>query len=204
MLEQPKGPLNSTGRSASSNATTSGAMAICAFGCLALLGLVGPGFAQSRSGPSDLSAEQLKYEEELAAALQPVQKRYVTRLQAMQKLMARKGDKAGAAAVEAELEKVGAAIAQQMRYPIEGKWLVRYQSGATRTYVIHADGSVEFVEENQTGKFTKNGANVLVDFGDNKVERFYWNTVLVVEHYNPKASYGTAPPNLTGFAEKVP
>jgi len=122
----------------------------------------------------------------------------------MQKLMARKGNKAGVSEVEAELEKIGAAISQQMRYPIEGKWLVRYQSGATRTYDIHTDGSVEFVEANQIGKFTKNGVDVLVDFNDNKLERVYWSTVLVVEHYDPKESYGTGPPKLAGFAEKAP
>lgn len=161
------------------------------------------GEAQSKPGPTDLATERQKYDEEIAGALQPVQKRYVTRLKALQKLLAKKGDKVGAAAVEAELEKMGAAIAQQMRYPIEGKWNVKYQSGAARTYVIHADGGVEFVEEQQTGKFAKNGDDVLVDFGDNKVERFHWSTVLVVEHYNPKSDYGTAPPKLTGFAEKA-
>jgi hypothetical protein len=163
-----------------------------------------PGLAQKKSGPTDLASERQKYEEEISTALEPVQKRYVTRLTALQKSLSRKGDKAGAAAIEAELEKMGAAMAQQMRYPIEGQWVVKYQSGAIRTYVIHADGSVEFVEANQTGKFMKNGSDVLVDFGDNKLERFYWNTVLVVEHYDPKSTYGTEPPKLTGFAEKKP
>jgi hypothetical protein len=172
-------------------------------GVAVLAAIASRGEAQGRSGPTDLATERQKYEEEVAAALQPVQKRYITRLTTLQKLLARKGDKAGATAVETELERMGAAMAQQMRYPIEGQWVVKYQSGAIRTYVIHADGSVEFVEEKQRGRFTKNGDDVLVDFGDNKIERFYWNTVLVVEHYNPKSEYGTAPPKLTGFAEKA-
>jgi hypothetical protein len=165
--------------------------------------LARPGLAQKKSGPTDLASERQRYEEEIAAALEPVQKRYVTRLTALQNSLTRKGDKVGAATIEAELEKMGAAMTQQMRYPIEGKWVLKYQSGAIRTYIIHADGTVEFVEEKQSGKFTKNGSDVLVDFGDNKLERFYWNTVLVVEHYNPKSTYGTEPPKLTGFAEKT-
>src|SRR5579859_4905471 len=149
----------------------------------------GSGLAQNKSGPTDLASERLKYEEEFATALRPIQKRYVNRLTILQKSLARKGNKEGAAAVEVELEKMGAAMAQQTRYPIEGQWVVKYQSGAVRTYVIHADGSVDFVEEKQAGRFTKNGNDVLIDFGDNKLERLYWNTVLVVEHYNPKDTY---------------
>ena len=160
--------------------------------------------AQSKSGPMDLNSERLKYEEEVAAALQPVQKKYVGRLKVLQKVLMKNGNKDDVAAVEAELEKMGTAMAQQMRYPIEGKWVVKYQNGAIRTYHIHADGAVEFLEANLAGRFTKNGADVLVDFGDDKLERFYWSTVLVVEHYNPKNTYGTQAAQTTGFAEKIP
>src|SRR5437016_1192102 len=93
--------------------------AIVLFGLFAAAPFAGLGVAQNSSGPTDLAGERKRYEEEIATALQPVQKRYTTRLKALQKLLAKKGDKAGVAAVEAELEKMGTAMAQQLRYPIE-------------------------------------------------------------------------------------
>src|SRR5438270_13006078 len=62
--------------------------------------LVRPGLAQKKSGPTDLASERRKYAEEIAAALEPVQKRYVTRLTASQKSRSRKGRNAGEAASE--------------------------------------------------------------------------------------------------------
>ena len=204
MFERPKVRDNSMALFMFSKPSRTILFGMGLIGMLVLSTFVATGWAQNNPVVSDLYAEQLKYDQELAAALQPVQKRYIARLEGMQKRMVRKGDKAGALAVEAELEKLGAAVVQQMRYPIEGKWIVRYHSGATRTYVIHADETVEFLEERQSGRFTKDGQNVLVDFGDNKLERIYWNTVLVVDHYDPKASYGNSPPKFSGFAEKAP
>lgn len=204
MIERPGMSQNSQAPSAVSKPGRTLLLGICLIASLILSAFVATGWAQNNPAQSDLAAEQLKYDQELAAALQPVQKRYIARLEGLQKRLARKGDKTGAAAVEAELEKLGAAVSQQMRYPIEGKWLVRYHSGATRTYAIHADETVEFIEEKMVGRFKKDGQNVLIDFNDNKLERLYWNTVLVVEHYDPKTAYGNTPPKFSGFAEKVP
>lgn len=162
------------------------------------------GVAQSNKTASSFNSEKARYQEEAAAVLLPVQKRYTTRLRVLRKALVTRGDTGGVAEVEAELERLETATGELNQSPIEGKWLVTYQSGAKRTYFIKANGTVQFPENNSVGRFTKQGREVLVDFGDNKLERFYWKPVLVVEHYDPKTKFGIAPPNTTGTAEKAP
>ena len=151
----------------------------------------------------DVAAERKKFDDEVARAAQPIQKRYTSRLKLLQKTLAKAGDEVGVAGVEAELERLGLSTAQQTKYPIEGVWNVLYSNDNKRTYRIGADGRVDFLDLNTVGRFTRNGDDVLVDFGDGKLERFYWKSVLAVEHYDPKTRYGAGLPNLTGLADKA-
>ena len=80
---------------------------------------------------------------------------------------------------------------------------MEYTSRAKRVYVIEANGGVTFLDSGTRGHFTKVGNDVLVDFGDNKLERFHWKTVLAVEHFDPKSTYGVSDAKLYGFAYKV-
>jgi hypothetical protein len=174
-------------------------------GSLSLCGLLLtlPTIAESKKSASSVAAEREKYEQECATALQPVQKRYLTRLKALQKILRKKGDDAGVAEIDVELERLGAAGVQQLNYPIEGQWKVEYTDGAIRNYILDSQGNVKFVEGERMGRITHSGDDVLLDFNDNIVERLRWKTVLMVEHFRPKSTYGQAEPALTGFAYKV-
>jgi hypothetical protein len=170
--------------------------------CGFLLGAL-PSMAQTKKTASTLAAEREKYEEECATALQPVQKRYANRLKTLQKTLQKKGDKDAIVEIETELERLGDGKAQQANYPIEGHWKVEYTGGIVRNYIIDADGGVQFVEGKMVGHFTRNGDDILLEFNEDKLERLHWKTVLAVEHYVPKSSYGVAEPLLKGFAYKV-
>jgi hypothetical protein len=176
---------------------------------LILLDGVIPGFAQNGTTADgqkqhpQLIAERQRYEKEVEAAVKPAQRRYATRLKFVQKTMLKKGDKLGAAAVGAEMERLGAGAAQLKTYPIEGIWKVYYTNGATRSYQLTADGRVVFLGSKSRGRFTRSGNDVLVDFNDGKLERFHWRTTLIVEHYDPKSRYPNGQPSAVGFATKV-
>lgn len=76
---------------------------------------------------------------------------------------------------------------------VPGTWLVKYHpNGVRRTYVVKPSGDVSCTEGTSTftGKIKKDGAGLLLDFNDGKLERltFAGNRVFV-EHYDPKGSF---------------
>jgi len=125
--------------------------------------------------------------------LEPIQKRYRSRLEAAQKELTRKGDLPGALAVKAELEQLGLPDKKAATPPtsLKGIWAVKYSNGNVRTYTIREDGTVYFAETNAIGKLSQKGDDLLVDFSDGKLERLVLKQVLSVEHFNPKTLYAT-------------
>lgn len=152
--------------------------------------------------PPALKSARAAYRSESQDALAPVQKRYRTRLEALQKELTRKGDRKGAAAVKAELVSLSRGPAE-VSSSVAGTWLVRYDGGITRTYTIQDDGTVLFGEDNRVGRIVREGDDWLLDFNDGKLERLTVKSAIRVEHFNPKELYLTGgKPERTGVAEK--
>lgn len=73
---------------------------------------------------------------------------------------------------------------------LAGSWQVAYSNGAERTYEIDALGNVAFENGRQRGSFEMRGDDIILDFGDGKLER--WgptNSGLVIEHYDDARMY---------------
>jgi hypothetical protein len=89
------------------------------------------------------------------------------------------------------------------RSPIpSGVWAITYTPNrATRTYTVKEDGSVLFVEAGTKGRLTRKGADLLLDFGDGKLERVTLarDGRLFVEHFNPKAAFPDGFPDQIGI-----
>lgn len=142
------------------------------------------------------------------ADMEPVRKKFRTRLESLQKELTRKGDLEGALAVKAELENIGAAEKPSTKpVSFKGTWEVTYTpSGNVRTYSIRDDGRVEMVGEKLFGQIVKNGDDYLLDFNDGKLERLAIKEVLFIDHFDPKAGYATgakARQTATGDKQKT-
>jgi len=84
-----------------------------------------------------------------------------------------------------------------------GTWRVRYTNGSARTYQVGANDTVIFPAERRHGQLRR-GKNVLLQFGDGRLER--WRLVngrLLVQHWNPASSYPARPPKVTGVGVRV-
>ena len=75
----------------------------------------------------------------------------------------------------------------------QGRWVIKYSNGVFRRYVIDADGGVTSLGrggQDTKGKLAQEGNDVLLDFGDNKLERLQViDGTLRVQHFNPASSY---------------
>lgn len=153
--------------------------------------------------PEVLQKERESHRREVELALQPLTKKYVNRLKAAQKSLSRQGDVEGALAVKREID-FFAAQTDSGRVPsLEGKWIIQYENGTQRTYIIRPNGRVLMAEEKLEGRISKNGGDVVLDFGDGKLERLSVKSVLTVEHFNPKSGYPTSKP-VVGTGKKEP
>lgn len=86
---------------------------------------------------------------------------------------------------------------------LAGRWRVDYTNGAVRTYLIEADGRVRFLEKQMTGQVSRRNGDLILDFGDGKLERLKFEPALRVEHFNPASSYpsGQAAATASGFMQ---
>lgn len=74
--------------------------------------------------------------------------------------------------------------------PLAGIWRVSYSNGVERQYEIDALGNVALDRGLQRGSLELRGNDVVLDFGDGKLERWVLNTGgLVVEHYDDARMY---------------
>jgi hypothetical protein len=73
-----------------------------------------------------------------------------------------------------------------------------------RSYTIDANGQVQFPGERKQGQLTSDGADVVIDFKDGKIERLkIEDGKLLVEHFNPKSDYPDRV-GARGMGVKVP
>jgi len=85
-----------------------------------------------------------------------------------------------------------------------GSWKLTYGGGAIRNYQFDGRGNVFFVELQQTGRLARRGDDLLLDFGDGKLERLrIVDGAVLVDHYDPASRYPDSP-TLTGRAEPAP
>jgi hypothetical protein len=74
--------------------------------------------------------------------------------------------------------------------PLAGIWRVAYSNGVDRQYEIDALGNVSLDRGSQRGSLELRGNDVVLDFGDGKLERWVLTTGgLVVEHYDDARIY---------------
>jgi len=85
---------------------------------------------------------------------------------------------------------------------LAGAWTVRYSNGAIRRYEFDAAGNVLFVDLKQTTALSRLGNDVVLDFGDGKLERIrFADGVLLLEHFDPASRYPESP-TLTARATR--
>jgi hypothetical protein len=152
--------------------------------------------------PDPLKVARSTFESQMKLAIDPVLKRYEKQLQKMESELTKKNETEAAEAVKVELKRAQKLSGMILGVPIQGEWTVKYTSGGMRTYQIRNDGTVRFVEENRVGRILRYGDDLLLDFGDMKLERLTMQTVISVEHYYPATQFLKGQPKLTGIAEK--
>ncbi|MEQ8785367.1 MAG: hypothetical protein RIC55_03675 [Pirellulaceae bacterium] len=88
--------------------------------------------------------------------------------------------------------------------PYLGKWAIKYTNGISRHYAIAEDGVVYFSEETSESRLTFREGDLVVDFGDGKLERLELRgEQLWVEHYLPPSSYPSSF-MLYGIGNRMP
>jgi hypothetical protein len=142
----------------------------------------------------DLAAEREKYE----ASIQPLQKRYIARLESLQRTATQRGDLESALAIEQELERVQAELAGTT---LLGKWAVEFNNGVTRTYVLKPDGTINANGRDQP--LTRDGQHILLREDDGKTKRFSLRTVLFVEHWKRAQDYPDTKPAEWGIGVRL-
>lgn len=168
--------------------------------------LIAASVVMGAGGPTAEHPEIANLKKQFQADMEPVRKKYRTRLESLQKELTRKGDLDGALAVKTELESIGAPEKPASKNPVslKGYWTVTYTpSGNVRKYSIREDGRVEMVGEKLFGQITKNGDDWLLDFNDGKLERLAIKDVLFIEHFDPKTAYAAGDkPRQTATGDK--
>jgi len=82
---------------------------------------------------------------------------------------------------------------------LRGKWTISYDNGEERLYVIVRNGKVGFPAERRQAKLKWRGNDLLLDFGDKKVERLTLKgEELHVEHFSPAGTYPYGKPASVG------
>ncbi|HEY4262052.1 MAG TPA: hypothetical protein VGM98_17920, partial [Schlesneria sp.] len=126
----------------------------------------------------DIAAVKKQY----MAELEPINKRYRSRLEALKEKLTRKGDLSGALVVKAELDLAIAANPTQPANALEGTWTIKYDNGYTSVYTFRPDGTVLHHNQQKVGTLKKDGSDILINFNDGKLERITVKQNLVVEH----------------------
>jgi hypothetical protein len=96
------------------------------------------------------------------------------------------------AALEASSTRPGSTAKRTHLKLYEGTWILAYQKGNGRRYVIDAEGNVSWGP--RRARLTGRGADLILDFGDGKLERVRLaGRRLQVEHFDPATSFPRKP-----------
>jgi hypothetical protein len=157
---------------------------------------VGPLLADEE--PGELVQARAGYQRDVEFATRPIRDRYLGRLESLKRSLGSRGDAKGAIAVQAEIDRMKTAASDASGIAkFAGTWQVVYDNAGTRRYAITAEGAVTWSEDNgkpiapKKAKITAKGTEFLLEFRDEPaLERLsIANGNLIVEHFNPKASY---------------
>jgi hypothetical protein len=145
-------------------------------------------------GAAEVRAAREKYDADLAAAVDPIRKHFLDRLETLEKDLTRKGDLDGALAARTERERAGMVADVGFWQPFVGTWSVHYDNGANHTYEISRDGTVRYREKSQTLSLRRADKDSIIDFGNGKVERVVpsLTTQMFEDNNYPKGNSFTA------------
>ena len=183
--------------------------AFCAALCLAAAASPGPGPEAARAKKrydESVAAAQLVYDKKLKAATSDLVRDLNGALK--QALKAENLDRANeirAMIDEAQASNEDDDDKVSIVAELAGEWQVFYCSNARRTYVIKADGSVDWTApgSGRRGRLRNVNGDTVIEFGDDRLERWtYGGGRIWIEHYNPKGQYPKGPPTLIGVAAR--
>lgn len=159
--------------------------------------------------PAELSQMRAVFQKEVDFATRPIRDRYLSKLEGLKRSLGSRGDARAAVDVQDEIDRVkgsssnattGTGIAQ-----FAGSWRIHYTNGSSRRYILSADGTARFIEDNRqpvshSGTIVLQGEDFLLDFGDGvSIERVSMKGGnLFLEHWNPKSAYPAVAPIARG------
>ena len=77
---------------------------------------------------------------------------------------------------------------------LKGEWLVKYNNGADRHFIIDTDGKTKELNEHLSGAFKNNNGKLLLDLNDGKLEEWRVDGVQIeIDHFDPKSDYPKKP-----------
>jgi hypothetical protein len=158
----------------------------------------------------DVSAQLLDartlLQQDLQKELGPIFQKHEKRLASLKKALTQKGDLKAATAVEADLKRIELQK-EQVLYSNQwaGNWDVSYSNGVKRNYTLLPGGRVRSIENGRetVGKAMRSGSNVLLDFGDGKLEVLSLSPVLQVKHFMNPAGWEKRQPDARGTGERL-
>lgn len=157
--------------------------------------------------PAELAQTRAVYQKDIEFASRPIRERYLSKLDALKRSLGSRGDARGAAAVQDEIDRIGASTLDSGTVGrFAGIWLLEYQPVGLRRYAIKPDGTVLYEENNgapvnppRETKIVMNGQDFLIDFNDGAIERLSMRGgKLVSELFSPKTLYPKGRANFQG------
>ncbi len=174
----------------------------------ALVAAFSCGVLRGEEEPVELSQARAFFQKDIEFATRPIRDRYLSRLDSLKRSLGSRGDARGAAAVQDEVDRVKETGLGVDRFA--GVWSIKYTNGTSRTYSINPEGTLNYTEENGTpisprsSKITVKGSECIVESSPGIIERLSLSgNKLMVEHFNPKATYPNGAPAARATGTRV-
>ena len=153
--------------------------------------------------PSELVQARAVYRREIEFASRPIRDRYLSKLDALKRSLGSRGDARAALAVQEEIDAVNASLQEPADLAkVSGNWVVTYKTGTTNRFIIRADGSAVWDEENgkpisvRSGRVAHQGGALILQF-DGEPERLWRLSLsangLAVDFFEPRNTYPGTP-----------
>lgn len=157
--------------------------------------------------PAELMQARSSYQKDVEFATRPIRDRYLSRLNALKRLVGGRGDVRSAVAVQEEIDRVNSSIPDPGFEKFAGSWSVTYTTGETRHYVISQDGIVTWDETGGKkiapvkAKLSLKGNEAVFDYIQGAIEVFKLSGKnLSIDVFNPRQSYPKGKPFTTATA----